>query len=427
MKENESKSLTKIRSAVHEQISLTQLAIHLESIPIHEQLEACAIFQESTDPEVREGATNFSQNLKPEIVHESLSFLLDCQESPNKNVRDFAKSKYDLFGSYQLSGNLILLIGKLDSRYTLVRYYAEELLMRIEPVHLSLKLKLLYDFYSLDRGAVRRVTKKMLLKTMLSASPAIMSDNNLIVVEMQKSEDNEIKNLADWMYLTIARHYWTYDKICEIRPFLVECRKSESEAVKEVAAYLYLAVVSDWSIYSLANELDYFCSLQFSTEEVVRRKSRDFALTIMEHFDLDEADKIAKLYSKHIFLINCCESKFSSVTHRAKVLLKKIPAQFFFEDVLELIKWHAYAYKEARKKIRKILFAIPADMYIEILDQLLDIQKSGDPEQRYLTSELALRISREKLLTKKMYIQERTDSGYTELAILARELNFLIS
>jgi len=426
MEENVSKSLIKVRSAIREQISLAQLKSFLVAVPVNERLEACAICQESSCPEIREAAINFSNNLKPTVVYDSLGFLLDCQKSQNQQVRDFAKSKYNLFNSKILSANLLLLIGKVNSRFPLVGYYANELIVKIEPVDLAIRFKLLSDFFMCSTGEAYQATKKMLLKSAHSLTPEMISANYPVALELKNSDDSEIKNLGEWMYLMVAKSCWSFVKIREIKPFLIQCRQSESEAVKEVAAYLFIKTVEFLPISGLVDELDYFISLQFSTNKEVRCKSRDFALAIMESY-ADDSNKVNRLYENREFLINCCESKFSSVTNRAKALLNRIPAQLFFEDVKHLIVWHASAYKEARKKIKKILFSIPADMYVDILEDLIDMQKAGDPEQRDLASELARRISSGRLLPKASYIQDCCNSGYEDVAMLARELNFLIS
>lgn len=432
MEEIVSKNLTDLKLAVNENDSPLRIGMFLDEVSIDESLEACVTCLESNNLEIREMGVMYSEGMSTHVVyksiaHKSLRYLLSCQESKNEKVREFAKRNYELFSSSHLASRLNILFDELDSPFTLVRFYASELSEKINAADLNPNFKLLCDFYNNGKGDVKRVAKKLLIKIMQEFKVEAMIENLPIIEEFQKSDNEELKNLADWMYLMVANKTWSFNRLCTEKPAIIKYRDSESDKVKELAAYLFIGIVESWPVSSLEPELDYFVSMLYFSDEEVHWKSREIALAVLESYSPENPEQLQKLYEKHDYLINCRKAKSFHVRRKVKALLKKIPAQMFFKDVKALMNWYASGFNELRPTLRKILFKIPADMFIDILENLIDVQKSGDPEQRYLASELAVRINPKVLKTKKDYIKSRIDSGYPDLQILARELNFLIS
>ncbi|MFZ4632455.1 MAG: hypothetical protein ACOYL8_04655 [Patescibacteria group bacterium] len=423
MQENESKNLANLRVAVNENFSLLQIGILLDCVSSHESIQACSICYETNRQEVREAANNYASKLRPEIIYDNLELLLNYQRSLSQNVRDFAKSKYELFNSQKLSENFTVLVAALGSNYTLVRFYAEELLIKIDPKDLFPRFNLLSDFYNAGPNCVRRIAKKMLIKTMHSFTAPLMLKHLSTIIEFQKSDDEDIKNLADWIYLTVVKCYWPFEKLSGELPFLIECRSSSSDMVSEVSASIFLAIAENWEIAKLSKDIDYLVTLQCFGENTIRRRSRDLSLKILEGYTPEN------LYKYRNFLIRCQESKFYSVRHQSNLLLAKIPISMYSNpaDIKSLIDWHYNGYRFVGKTVKRILFKIPAENYLPLLDDLIVAQRSIDHEHRYLNEALALRINIKDLRSKAEDISVWLGSGYVNVANLARELSYIIS
>ncbi len=426
--EKKESTLVKLQEEVKKsESSLLKIGFFLEEIArdsAEEMLCAYIICAESENPELKIWAESYSEKIK---VRE-LESLLNCQISPSMNVREFAKKKYELFSSKDLVTNLETLILALGSEYTLKRFYASELADKIEPKDLIDQIKRLYGYYKNNCGDVRRVARKLLIKTIDSLDSKSMLENLETICLIKANEkDSTLLELAIWAYLEVGNKTWGFKRLCLELPELMKFKDSFSSRVQEITAYLFIGIVDGWPLEILEDHLDYLASMINFSKKETSWKSREMCLAILDSYDVQDEQQLEKLYSKYEYIVVCSKAESFHVRRMARSILKKIPKDMFFRNVKELISWHGSGYNEIRPVIRKILFGIKDDKYIDIIEHLIDVQKSGDSEQRYLTAELASRISREKLLTKKDYIKERCDSGYEDVRILARELNFFIS
>lgn len=418
----ESASLTRLRFEICS-CSLAKAQKFIDEIWPEEKMIACLICQESKDKEIRASFQEFANGkLSLDFVAENLKHLLASVSSSNEHIREFCKNQFYRLGSRQLFNQIDVLIEYLDSNFTLVNYYAEELLMKIEEPELITSFKFLHKVYKSGIFDTKRVFRRMLIKVMRYWEPGDMRENYELISQIAKTEkDKELANLAIVAILSMMRSSCDYGEIESHWRFLVSCRNSESEEICELTALVSLCYMNIWSLGMLESEIDYLTELRHHTHNEIRRSSRDLALTIIETWSDPKM-----IFEKHEFLISCRESKFFSVRHRAKSLLDKIPAVMFFSNASKLISLHAVSSPKVCGTIKKILFKIPSDMYLGILEDLFETQMSRDFDQNSLGYQLATRISRDALLKRSDYIYTKCKLGSEETSDLAEELRSII-
>jgi len=418
----EAQKILYLETAVRTGSSLLVISSLLDSIPEKEKIRACLICRESSNVEVRASAYACAAQLKKEFVLGELKTLLDKQSSENENVREFCRRQFSSFTSRQLSEVALVLFEALESNFTLTRYYAEELLMKIDEPDIVPILELVYEKHCSKLLDSRRVAREMIIKAISAWSIDEITSNISFIKKLQLLDNcQKLKEIGDRAFVLFLFHKSSLEEIKEQESFLFSCRLSKSDDIHEITALVLLRLMNSWTLTQLEEEIDYLTDLRHCFRSEIRQSSRDLALTVIESWE-----SIEKIYGKFEFLVHCRASKFFSIRHRAKLLLEKIPAEYFVKDIAKLVSMHAFLEPKLCAVIRKIMFSIPADFYAEYLQTLFEMQKTNDFEQNLLGRELALRIGRQKLLEKQDHISFYKQIGCKESVNLANDLEAII-